>query len=287
MIRKFLTTFTFLVGVACWMQAIEAARLPVTQARTANTQARLAISQARTATGGRGTVGFTDNLVFALPLEETGTSTRRDRVSNVTMTNTGSVTQGTGIIGNCSVFASASSQRLLSPTTITFMDYGRATAQAAPAGSGETMMCWVNATTMPAASCPMSRDSVGANRSVRLGLTSTKGQATYSTTGSDSIALTGTTVLTTGTWHHLATVLDTSIPLATLYVDGVAEATSSSVTTLWVNVGIPVRIGCRDVSSDLFNGSVDEAYIWTRALTAGEVLHAYNAGVGITFPFRS
>jgi len=291
MIRRSLFILTLILGIPL---AVFAARTANSQARSANARVRTAVSQARSvATGGHALVGIPDKMVFALPLEETASGSRRDRCSNLTLTNSGAVTQGTGIQGNCGVFANASSQFLYTAGTATFMDYGVTVAGTAPANSGLTYACWVNATSLAALNAVMSRQGGSANqRGPRILTTSTKAEAVISQDGATDVTIVGATSLTTATWYHLAMVCDLSIPLTTIYVNGVSDASSASVTAMWVPVGMPLAIGARGViangsgGASFWNGSIDECRIWTRALSAAEVLHEYAAGVGRAFPDR-
>lgn len=291
MIRRSLTIATLVLGIPA---AVFAARSAVSQARAAVSQARAAVSQARlAATGGRIPVGITDSLVFALPLEETGTGTRRDRASNITLTNSNSVTNGVGILGNCGSFTGASSMMLYAPGTSTFMDYGVTVAGTAPANSGLTMACWAKATTLAALNAVMSRQGGSAGqRGPRILTTATKAEAVVSQDGSTDVTVVGNTTLSTGNWYFLAIVVDLAAPLTTIYVNGSSDGTSSSITSMWVPVGMPLAIGARGViangtgGASFWDGLIDEPMVWTRALSAAEVSWLYNGGSGRTFPWR-
>jgi hypothetical protein len=91
-----------------------------------------------------------------------------------------------------------------------------------------------------------------------------------------------------GNWHHMATVMTTSTTdytanLADIYIDG-AERT--------VGIGSQVKnyssspdswsIGSRGAgASTYFNGSIDQAMIWNRSLSASEISMFYNSGIGM------
>ena len=80
--------------------------------------------------------------------------------------------------------------------------------------------------------------------------------------------LTGATVLTSGTWHHIAAVWDGST--VTLYVNGVLNASKSVSTTLSTTGAL--RIGEHfSVNDYRFDGTLDEVRVYDRALNAAEV----------------
>jgi hypothetical protein len=85
-----------------------------------------------------------------------------------------------------------------------------------------------------------------------------------------------------GSWHHIAcTFTNDGTPDATdikLYIDGTLETVlssqaSQSLNTLPLN---PVTIG-NDVQGRLFDGIIDEARIYSRALSASEIASLYTA----------
>lgn len=83
------------------------------------------------------------------------------------------------------------------------------------------------------------------------------------------------TVLTAGTWYHLAGIYDGS--QVKLYVNGVLENTVNTTTT--VTTTSPLRFGRLNSNGEPFNGLIDEVAIYKRALTAEEILGQYNKAV--------
>lgn len=95
-------------------------------------------------------------------------------------------------------------------------------------------------------------------------------------------------VLTTGTWKHVAMVWNNVS--VTRFVDGVALVDASNPRTFSDGAGFAARntgagIGCRNVAGDgstggigsFFNGSIDEVAVYSRALSAGEIKAYYDA----------
>lgn len=83
-----------------------------------------------------------------------------------------------------------------------------------------------------------------------------------------------------GRWHQ-AVVTQTSKSSRTIYVDGVSVGSNSTaITTVTLNNS---TIGARRrVATDFFfNGSIDDVRIYSRALSAQEIVQLYNNGVNI------
>ena len=86
----------------------------------------------------------------------------------------------------------------------------------------------------------------------------------------------GTTLLTDGSWHHIAVVLDSDgtpdISEVLLYVDGSPE-TIAAVNVEPINTAsdLNVTIGVYLVGSRFFQGQIDEVRIYDRALTSEEL----------------
>jgi len=82
------------------------------------------------------------------------------------------------------------------------------------------------------------------------------------------------------TWQHLCGVYNGTT--MSLYKNGVKDANFSSTTLAIGSNSIDVRIGAfmaGGILQDIFNGTIDEAMIFSRALTPAEINASYNAGV--------
>jgi Concanavalin A-like lectin/glucanases superfamily len=92
---------------------------------------------------------------------------------------------------------------------------------------------------------------------------------------------------TLNAWHHVAATYDGSSTAAgmTIYVDGVAQTPTSSQSALTASIldTADLKIGT-DVpgNGDSFTGTIDDARVWNRALSASEVLALYNSAGGCT-----
>jgi PKD repeat protein len=93
--------------------------------------------------------------------------------------------------------------------------------------------------------------------------------------GSTNVTATDTGTPSTTRWTHL--VLVRSGAQVTLYVNGVAAATTSFTGSVNTSTGM-LAIGRSGAASDgYFNGAVDEVAVYPTALTASQVLNHYNA----------
>lgn len=93
----------------------------------------------------------------------------------------------------------------------------------------------------------------------------------------------------TGTWYHVAGVYDSTAATQTLYVNGTAVATNSVA-------GLPPQSGSgnllyfgEQLGGNYLTGTIDEIKIYSRALSASEILALYNysgvaAGGGCSNP---
>jgi hypothetical protein len=82
-----------------------------------------------------------------------------------------------------------------------------------------------------------------------------------------------------GVWTHLVGTYDAASGLATLYVDGVKQ---NSLVRKGFAAGGPLTIGAlkwNGVRSSFFNGMIDDAQVWQRALSAEDVRNLANASV--------
>jgi len=92
------------------------------------------------------------------------------------------------------------------------------------------------------------------------------------------------TDVATGAWAHIAATVDRVADVVTFYVNGIADGTGDiSAITESLSTSNPMLIGVRDDGSPdgFFDGLIDDARIYDRALTSNEVftIHANTTGV--------
>lgn len=178
--------------------------------------------------------------------------------SNGTLVNT--PTPAAGQIGGAGSLVAASSQ------DITFADTLLPTTS-----NIRTMECWIKMTT--AVTCPpLCYGTVASGKLSSLSLTGASPNVHLRFNFSVDI-LTGTVNMATGIWYHILGVLSAG-PNVTIYVNGVQDATTSSISPNTVlNNG---RIGCRGDDTQFFNGLLDECRIHSTSRTANWITSNYN-----------
>ena len=92
----------------------------------------------------------------------------------------------------------------------------------------------------------------------------------------------GTSGITVGTWSHIVGVYDGAQGFMYIYVNGVSKGTPSAQTGNIVTNGMNLSLGIHAVNggtpSMFFDGLIDEARIYNRALSASEVQQLYQIG---------
>lgn len=83
-----------------------------------------------------------------------------------------------------------------------------------------------------------------------------------------------------GRWYHIACTFDNNAQRAALYLDGVLVSSSVMAGTVAYDNNPVLLGGDSDYGSptNFFNGRIDEAAIYSRALSATEIASIYNAG---------
>lgn len=96
----------------------------------------------------------------------------------------------------------------------------------------------------------------------------------FKSTSGAAFTLTSTTKMVAGQWYHVAGTYDSATSTARLIINGVQEATLTSVT--WVSTGTTVEVG-RDLSgSEGMTGRIHEPRFWSVARTAASILADMN-----------
>ena len=102
------------------------------------------------------------------------------------------------------------------------------------------------------------------------------------TVTTNQISVSATNIVNDGNWHYL-TVTYNGSSLASgvnLYIDGVSQALTVNVNNLTASTlnNITPYIGSRNNINTFFTGVIDSTRIYSRVLTASEILSNYNAG---------
>jgi Concanavalin A-like lectin/glucanases superfamily len=99
------------------------------------------------------------------------------------------------------------------------------------------------------------------------------GHPSFNITASSGLSVAGGTCAATGAWTNYVATYNGSV--AILYVNGVQVASASLTGTLTATN--PIYIGKYASGGFNFNGLIDDAMVYDRALSAAEVLAMYNA----------
>ena len=121
-----------------------------------------------------------------------------------------------------------------------------------------------------------SKTSNGISGGIALAYTSNKIRFYLDTTGSSGwVFAESNSTMSTGQWYHLVGTWDGST--VTLYIDGTAQSTTASASTIGYNTGFPATIG--RYSTNYFQGLVDEVALFDSALSSSNITAIYNSGV--------
>jgi len=110
-----------------------------------------------------------------------------------------------------------------------------------------------------------SKDSAGSRGGIALAYFSNKIRFYLDTTGNSGwVFAESNSTMSTGQWYHLVGTWDGST--VTLYVDGTAQTTTGSASTIGYNTAFPATIGRYSVN--YFNGLIDEVALFDSALSS-------------------
>ena len=177
--------------------------------------------------------------------------------------NNGTLTSGPttvlGKVGQALNFASASSQ---------YVALGDVTALK---NSVFTWSAWINPTTYAGSE----RSIIGGSSNIARFSVASDGTLTLVQTGVSTIGSTTATV-PLGTWSHVAVSYDASGNYV-FYINGVNVKSGTNLVT-FTFTGANFTIG--QVSTNYFNGKIDEVRAYNRVLTTGEIQALYDQGGG-------
>lgn len=100
----------------------------------------------------------------------------------------------------------------------------------------------------------------------------------------------GSTQLSTGTWYHVVVTFDASGPTMKMYVNGVEETVTITVSTFSgtiQNGTAPFQVGADTFDGGKYDGMIDELGVWSRVLSQSDVTALYNGGAGSAYPFST
>lgn len=223
--------------------------------------------------GGESSPLLTD-LVSYWKLDE-ASGVRYDSHGSKDLTDVNTVGQSTGKIDSSALFVRANSE---------FLRYNSGGLE--PGAGSWTGSMWVNFTTVGSENPLISSGGFSfPSFNVRHNGTAWVLYVIDSAT----VTATYTHTPSTGTWYHVAGVIDKTLNMLYLYLNGAQVASASiagaGLDTFGVNWNF--SLGKHQQSSQYLNGLLDEVGIWSRALTSDEVADLYNSGAGLAYPFAA
>ena len=218
-----------------------------------------------------------NNLIGYWELEE-ASGTRNDSHGANHLTDTNTVTQGVGVVGNAALYTRANSETLVS-------------ASNAALQTGDidlTLACWVKFNTKPGSMGMMCKDNNGGepnNREYQLQYANSSGKFVFQVSGNGT-ATAGRFADTFGTppldtwmfvvgWHN--SVLNT----INIQVNNGGVDTTAHTTGIFVGTN-DFRLGSLGTTNYL-DGLLDQCGLWKRVLTPVERAWLYNAGAGRSY----
>ena len=214
----------------------------------------------------------TSTLVNRWRFEE-ASGDRADSIGPMTLTVTGTDTSGTtaGILGNC----------LNAGSTFGFLQSGTTLALDCDGADNFTFTAWVNFNNA-AGTREVFANYSNATETFLIVERVVGGQfkVTLRDTSDTDHEVTGTTVTAASTWYHVGVTYSRG-GAVTLYVDGTAEGTPSTVgDERWKSAAPSPRftVSSRPSGLDGMDGLLDEMSFDNVAFTAAEMLSDYNSG---------
>ena len=194
-----------------------------------------------------------------------------DSVSGTTVTNTGSLgSAADGTLANASLVTGQFNNAL----SFTGSSSGVITQNNVAIGNAFTLACWVSTTNANA-----NYRRIILNNYQQSGYLGTDGGGNYLTILKDQFAFTSTPPDTSGAWHHLAMTWDGTTQK--FYYDGTLNTsnTQSQNTTFTEKFGF----GCNLGFGESWNGKMDDAFVFGRALSVAEIGSLY-LNIAATLP---
>jgi hypothetical protein len=198
-------------------------------------------------------------LVHVFLLNETS-GNRSAAVGGLVLQDTNTVGYTTGKSGNAASFLKASQEQLVSTTNVVL-----------PASYSAS--CWFYAVGVPAsyATIIAVEDLDDQAGTTQLLVQHTSGTLWAWTADGTNLAYATNFGWGTGAWKHLVVTYDSSIQELQLYVDGTA-GTPGTLPGTRTTSSQPLRLGAEDAwTSSLWNGYIDEVYIYDRVLNSTEI----------------
>lgn len=203
--------------------------------------------------------------------ESSGNAT--DSVGSNTLTNVGTATYSAGKLNN-GVDLNGSSQYLNGGNVLNLTT------------GAWTFSAWIKVTTTGSFEFIGGRSESSTTSDWYMRVTNTDKAEIQFRNGASSNQVIGSTTVADGNWHHIVGLRNGTNVL--LYVDGVLDGSATDNNYNCSN-SLDFHLGA-DSAGALnfkFNGQIDEVGVWSRALSADEVLQIHNSGRANEYPFTA
>ncbi len=215
-----------------------------------------------------------NNIVAYYKLQDTSDSTG----NGYTLTNNGSVPFNAALIGNGADLGAGNTTKSLNR-----LDNLGIT------GGAVTLAGWVKLETEIAANAYRLIEHISATNNVgeyidyeyNAGTRRLKFDRTRFGTATADVLYNVT--LGTSNWNHVALTYNGTT--VTAYFNGTLLSTVGSTGNGAAGASNHFTLGANLAGTSLLSGLIDEVGVWSRELTAAEVLSLYNGGVGFQYPF--
>jgi len=204
-------------------------------------------------------------LVGAWLFAERGGTATRDTSG---YTNTGTLTNGpvwgTGLFGPHLTFAAASSR---------YVSIGNVSSVDMSSTAGFTLSAWIRFTNTGSY-----KEIIGKGVNTDYEIMVDNGQKIlFSNNAGGYKQMLSVATISVNTWYHIAGVKSYADTTGRIYINGVLNATSTSMGGAAANSSNPLLIGARTTGTPtlFFNGDIAGAMVWNRPLTARDVATLY------------
>lgn len=229
-------------------------------------------------------MALTTNLISYWKLDESS-GNASDSVGSLTLTNTNTVAYSAGKISNGADFgASNTNKTLQSSSSASGITNGACSLQA-----------WIKPTALPTSDPDptatttfyfVSNEDSSTAVTYNLTLANVSGtqrvQFFRGKQGVGGDVAYGAISVSTSAWTHIAGTYDGTT--VKVYVNGILQATTAAASGNGSGGVADFRISGRRGGTALYSGMVDEVAVWSRGLSADEVLQIYNNGKANAYP---
>ena len=224
------------------------------------------------------------NLKAYWKLDETSGNPADASGAGNTLTNVGTATFSAGKINNGVNLVAASTQYL-------------SILNSAQVGLGFTsdfsVSAWLKLTSLPVSNsyAIVTKDDQASSRSYMFYYNPNSTLTLYisaaGNTWDGSNTSSAAAISSLGVWFYVVVTYTASSKAVIFYCNGAQLGTTqTNIYGSVYNGSAPVQVGHLSAGTpSLFNGSMDEVGMWSRALTLAEVQSLYNGGAGLAYPF--